>query len=154
TILSKQYLLATGGQDTELCLWVVEVGGQMLSGGHSLPVIAPHHSLYGHTAPIMCVRFSTSGLLLASASGDKTVRLWDPIKLLPLAILESHKRYVTSCAFTDDGVLLAAGSGDRDVHVWKVDGVTNCIGRIGCGPSSSKRVLAKFPSQRFRENIK
>ncbi|XP_042869333.1 WD repeat, SAM and U-box domain-containing protein 1-like isoform X2 [Penaeus japonicus] len=151
TALGKQYLLATGGQDTVLHLWVVEVGGQVV-GGCGSPIIAPHHSLHGHQAPIMSVKFSANGLILASASGDKTVRLWDPMKLVVLGVLEGHKRYVTSCAFSDDGALVAAGSGDRMVHVWRVDRATSSVSRNTS--TSNKKPLAKFPSQRFRENLK
>ncbi|XP_042215697.1 WD repeat, SAM and U-box domain-containing protein 1-like isoform X2 [Homarus americanus] len=151
--LGKQYLLASGGQDTELHLWVVEIESQIL-GGDNTPIIALHHSLCGHSAPIMSVRFNANGLILASASGDKTVRLWDTIKLTPLAVLEGHKRYVTSCAFSDDGALVAAGSGDRVVHVWRVDGATSSVNQIPGKSVGKKKLMVRFPSQRFRENVK
>ncbi|KAK8406697.1 hypothetical protein O3P69_007344 [Scylla paramamosain] len=151
--LGKQYLLASGGQDTELHLWVVEIGSQVL-GGDSTPSITLHHSLQGHCAPIMSVRFSANGSFLASASGDKTVRLWDPIKQIPLGVLEGHKRYVTSCAFSDDGVLVAAGSGDRVVNVWRVDGATTGGQSSTSTTDTVRKLHVRFPSHRLRENTR
>ncbi|XP_050711432.1 WD repeat, SAM and U-box domain-containing protein 1-like isoform X3 [Eriocheir sinensis] len=151
--IGKQYLLASGGQDTELHLWVVEIGSQVL-GGDTTPSITLHHTLCGHCAPIMSVRFSASGLLLASASGDKTVRLWDPMKQVPLGVLEGHKRYVTSCAFSDDGALVAAGSGDRVVKVWRVDGATNPTHSSTSSTDAIRKLRVRFPSYGLRENTK
>lgn len=74
------------------------------------------------------------------------------MKLVALGVLEGHKRYVTSCAFSDDGALVAAGSGDRMVHVWRVDRAASSVSRNTS--TANKKPLAKFPSQRFRENLK
>ncbi|RXG64254.1 WD repeat, SAM and U-box domain-containing protein 1 [Armadillidium vulgare] len=160
-MLSKQYLLSSGGQDNDLHLWIVNVGGQKpLDAAAKLEdsqtaTVRLHHSLCGHRAPVMTVRFSASGLLLASASGDKTVRLWDVVKLVPIAVLEGHKRYVTSCAFSLDGDLIAAGGGDRLTHIWRVSDVTdqNFSSVSNIGPQT-RRFLNKFPSQKYRENKK
>ena len=51
--------------------------------------------------------FSPDGKLLASAGGDKSVRLWDPARGEAKATLV-HDDSVTSVAFSPDGKTLAA----------------------------------------------
>lgn len=86
SVSGSRYLLASGGQDTDLHIWTVTVGevGNSLSRGKRLGRAEPaslklHHTLFGHRAPIMMVKFDPTGVYLVSASGDKTVRLWDMV---------------------------------------------------------------------------
>lgn len=58
--------------------------------------------------------------LLASASFDSTVRVWDVDAGKCLYTLSNHKDPVYTVAFSPDGKYLASGSFDQWVHVWSV----------------------------------
>ena len=65
--------------------------------------------------------FSPDGKIIASASYDNTVRLWDLKTQKPLGEpLTGHSSYVRSVAFSPDGKTLASGSSDNTVRLWDV----------------------------------
>lgn len=66
--------------------------------------------LSGHTSGIEQIRFNHGGTFMATASKDKTVRLWNMEKLREQPIvLSDHKDWVWSATFTpDDEQLLAS----------------------------------------------
>jgi WD40 repeat protein len=75
----------------------------------------------GHGDSVNCVSFSPNGELIASASADKTVKLWrsDGTFLKPL---EGHSDSVNSVNFSPDGELVASASADKTVKLWRSDG--------------------------------
>jgi WD40 repeat protein len=58
--------------------------------------------------------------MLASASGDKTIMLWDMSNGRNTATLTGHMDWVFSVAFSKDGMTLASGSEDKTVKLWDI----------------------------------
>ncbi len=73
----------------------------------------------GHEKSVNDVVFSPDGRLLASASEDSTIRLWDIHRREELHPLKSY-RAVRSVAFSPDGKILASGGEDGTIRLWQI----------------------------------
>jgi tetratricopeptide (TPR) repeat protein len=67
------------------------------------------------------VAFSPDGKVLAMASREGSVLLWDVAAGKLLATLKGHSGAVTAAAFSPDGRTLATGGGDHTVRLWNVE---------------------------------
>ncbi|XP_038670526.1 notchless protein homolog 1 isoform X2 [Scyliorhinus canicula] len=103
-----QERLVSGSDDFTLFLWMPAEDKKPLA------------RLTGHQALINEVCFSPDTRLIASASFDKSVKLWDGRTGKYLASLRGHVSAVYQIAWSADSRLLASGSSDSTLKVWDV----------------------------------
>ncbi len=75
----------------------------------------------GHTYTVWSVAFSPNGKILASGSGDRTIKLWNVETGQEIKSLTGHSGWVYSAAFSPDGKTLASGSSDNSIKLWNVE---------------------------------
>ncbi|MEG3843991.1 WD40 repeat domain-containing protein [Microcoleus sp. herbarium14] len=81
-----------------------------------------------HNKSVLDVTVSPDGNSVASASADKTVKLWS--KEGKLLKTFKHADIVTSVSFSLDGKKIATGSADRTIRIWQVDNDQSAINTL------------------------
>ncbi|RAQ49186.1 sugar-binding protein [Arthrospira sp. O9.13F] len=76
--------------------------------------------LIGHKGSVLSVDISSDGQLIATASNDKTVKIWRQDGTLINTL--QHSGTVHRVAFSPDGNLVVSASLDGQVKLWNVDG--------------------------------
>jgi WD40 repeat protein len=105
-------ILASGSDDNTVILWKID----------DLEKIQPiGEPLTGHLDWVYSVVFIDEDLL-ASASVDGTVALWDTQSLKNVDLLTGHSDWVTRLAISPDKRILASASDDKTIILWDAQG--------------------------------
>jgi serine/threonine protein kinase len=71
-----------------------------------------------HGSKIYALAFSTNGQLLASASADQKIRLWNTDKWSLMYTFDGHHQSVTSLGFLPNSEILVSAGADRSIRFW------------------------------------
>ncbi len=80
-----------------------------------------YNRLENHGDNVNDLVFSPDGNIIATASRDKTVKLWSK-EGKEIKTLQGHQEEVNSVSFSPDGNIIASGSKDKTVKLWNKDG--------------------------------
>ena len=89
------------------------------------------------------VSFTPDGTLMATASCDKAVKLWDTTTWEPIGEPLVHPHEVQTCCFSADGRLLATGTDDQDAKARQEHPADFCVWDV-----ATRSLLAHLPAQR------
>src|SRR6266699_6272806 len=86
---------------------------------------------HGHINFVNAVAWSPDGNYIASASSDRTVRVWNAFTGKTLLTYGGHSDEVTTVAWSPDGTRIASGSADNTVRVWDIISGTTLLTYTG-----------------------
>ena len=157
------HFLITGSQDRTIKRWRIPKPSSSSSESPT-PISAAARALYtrkAHDKDINAIAISPTSTLFASASQDRTVKVWSTEEGEVQGVLRGHRRGVWSVAFAPKDTapilgengpasgsrgLVLTGSGDKTVKIWSLndyscirtlEGHTNSVLKVLWLPSSS-----------------
>eukprot|EP00736_Rhodelphis_marinus_P001616 Rmarinus@m.862 len=100
----------------------------------------PTYTLRGHSSKVVALSYSPNGRLLASASHDTTICVWDmgpqksqtgdfipesekKVKGSLLRVLRGHTMNINCVEFSPNGTRLVSGGKDKLIFIWDVRGI-------------------------------
>ncbi|TFK77449.1 WD40 repeat-like protein [Pluteus cervinus] len=115
----NNHLLVSGSQDRTAKIFEIEY----IPNGSSRPARGELKLLgtcKGHKRGVWSVKFSRSEKVLASGSGDKTVKLWSLEDFSCLKTFEGHTNSVLRVDFLNHGMQLVTAASDGLVKLWSI----------------------------------
>ncbi len=101
-------------------LWEVPQGFTLLTDAEEPTDVSPTAKLTGHSRKVGQVQFNPAAEnILASASGDLTIKIWDVGTGSALLSLK-HAEVIQSLSWNASGSMLVTTSRDKKIRVWDV----------------------------------
>jgi G protein beta subunit-like protein len=93
---------------------------RLLRGKQTMTEFEPLHKLQAHNGHILKCLLSPANKYLATASSDKTVKIWNVDGFKLEKVLTGHQRWVWDCVFSVDGEFLVTASSDMTARLWSM----------------------------------
>lgn len=122
-------LTASSGTAPVISTGINAKSGMSVPPGYRPPAAAKrmvtpqHNTLFicnGHSSRVTALAWSPDSKQFASASYDKTIRIWDAANGNPLFTYRGHAARVNALAWSPDGRRLVSASDDYTAQIWDV----------------------------------
>lgn len=110
-------LLVSGSQDRTAKVWEIEY---VTTGAGVRGELRLLGTCKGHKRGVWCVRFGRAERVLATGSGDKTVKLWNLDDFTCVKTFEGHTNSVLRIDFINAGMQMVSAASDGLVKLWNV----------------------------------
>ncbi|OSD06202.1 U3 small nucleolar RNA-associated protein [Trametes coccinea BRFM310] len=110
-------LLVSGSQDRTAKVWEIDYVATSAGVRGELRLLG---TCKGHKRGVWCVRFGRAERVLATGSGDKTVKLWNLEDFTCVKTFEGHTNSVLRVDFLNAGMQLVSSASDGLVKLWNV----------------------------------
>ena len=110
-------LLVSGSQDRTAKVWEIEYVATSAGVRGELKLLG---TCKGHKRGVWCVRFGKAERVLATGSGDKTVKLWSLDDFTCVKTFEGHTNSVLRVDFINAGMQMVSSASDGLVKLWNV----------------------------------
>ncbi|CAD6506479.1 BgTH12-07707 [Blumeria graminis f. sp. triticale] len=116
----NDHLIASGSEDGKVFIWQVPKDFTLYIDPEESAEVEPVCKFAGHSRKVGQVLFNPAAEnILASASGDYNVKLWDVASGKSYLSLKHHE-IVQSLSWSANGSMLATTSRDKQLRVWDV----------------------------------
>jgi WD40 repeat protein/tRNA A-37 threonylcarbamoyl transferase component Bud32 len=78
------------------------------------------NTLKGHSSDVNAIAFTPDGKTIATASDDKTIKLWSLESKQEIRTLKGHSDWIWTIAISPDGKTLASGSKNKTIKLWNL----------------------------------
>jgi WD40 repeat protein len=103
------------------------------------------HTLLGHQATISQIKYSPDGKIIASASWDQTIKLWNAQTGELINTLKGYQDGINSIVFSPDSQTLISTGEDKTIKIWNLVGQAKLI-KTFTGHTDSIKTVTVSPN--------